>query len=165
DGTPSLRTRNTSNRACNSFATAAATGTPPRGSASTTTSGRPAYADSRVASWRPASTRSLNSMLLLPAPPHVILQLALCRRECIAHDRPDVLLGALFDLLAEIRRVADGDLFTRHRDVDVHVEPIAVLMMTMRFPDHDAARDDIRAVRLEFCGPHADILLQPVARL
>src|SRR5205823_8928845 len=62
NGTPSLRTRNTSSGARSSRATSWATGTPPRGSASTITSGWPAYALSRRASRPPASRRSRNRL-------------------------------------------------------------------------------------------------------
>src|SRR5690242_10582152 len=67
NGTPSLRTMITSRGACSSRATSAATGTPPCGKASTTTS-VPRRCDSDRASRRPASARSANSIAL---PPHI----------------------------------------------------------------------------------------------
>src|SRR5437764_1460417 len=57
-GTPSLRTIKTSSGAPSALATSYATGTPPRGSASTSRSGRPAYPMNIVANVRPASARS-----------------------------------------------------------------------------------------------------------
>ncbi len=57
EGTPSLRTMKTSSGAWSARATSAPTGTPPRGRASTSTSGRPAYRLSAFASRRPASVR------------------------------------------------------------------------------------------------------------
>src|SRR5689334_3652876 len=67
NGTPSLRTTITSRGARSSRATSAATGTPPCGKASTTTS-VPRRCDSDRASRRPASARSANSIAL---PPHI----------------------------------------------------------------------------------------------
>lgn len=58
-GTPSLRTRKTSNGAASLAATSNATGTPPRGSPNTRTSERWAYSARRAASCRPASVRLL----------------------------------------------------------------------------------------------------------
>src|SRR5262245_60678583 len=66
-GTPILRTRNRSSGAPSAFATSYATGTPPRGKASTMTSDRPVYADSSAASCRPASLRSWKSMARPPS--------------------------------------------------------------------------------------------------
>ena len=61
-GMPSFRTTKTSRGACSARATSYATGTPPRGSASTRTSGLPAYCSSfSAASRRPASVRSRNN--------------------------------------------------------------------------------------------------------
>ena len=60
---PSLRTRNTSSGASSACAISNATGTPPRGSPSTTTSARPANPRSLSASRRPASDRSMKRRL------------------------------------------------------------------------------------------------------
>src|SRR5687767_4275989 len=62
-GTPSLRTTNTSSGALKYLATSQATGTPPRGKASTTTSGRLAYELSFSARNFPASLRFLKVFL------------------------------------------------------------------------------------------------------
>ena len=66
-GTPSLRTTMMSSGTSSSRATSNATGTPPRGSPSTTRSSRGSSL-SRSASRRPASTRSTNNMTLLLKP-------------------------------------------------------------------------------------------------
>src|SRR5687768_4145379 len=60
-GVPSLRTMKTSSGASSVVATSNATGTPPRGSASTITSSRFAYCWSLAARVRPASRRSVNA--------------------------------------------------------------------------------------------------------
>ena len=68
-GIPSLRTTITSRGACSARATSNATGTPPRGSASTTgCSAR--HGSSRVASARPASRRSRKRRAFVIAVPH-----------------------------------------------------------------------------------------------
>src|SRR4051812_30442926 len=62
DGTPSLRTKMTSSGASRARATSYATGTPPRGSATTTGCSSRRWS-SRAASRRPASARSRNGTL------------------------------------------------------------------------------------------------------
>src|SRR5947209_7722424 len=61
-GTPSLRTTRTSSGAPRATATSAATGTPPRGNASTSRCGSPARCSRAPARTRPASARSRNAM-------------------------------------------------------------------------------------------------------
>src|SRR6266850_4744366 len=110
--------------------------------------------------------RSLNSMVglhLQPAPAGVVLQLALGGRERVAHDRPDIPARAVFGLLAEMRRVADGDFLAGHDEVDVDVEPAAVDVVAMRFADENPAGDDTWPVGLKFSGAVPDITLEPVA--